>query len=219
MPGDRGEGAAQGGRTLVIECATPALSLALFDGATCLAYVHELIGRGHAEALVPAIAAMMDGRRADAIAVDVGPGSFTGIRVGLAAARALAFAWGLPLTGFGCLDLCAAIARRDADPLEREIAVVQNGGHGELFWQIFDARTLDPLEPLRSTPIAELAARLRAVTVFGSGAETLVAARGWGDPHVVEVDARAFALLPAKATVDPSAIYGRGADARPMNPG
>lgn len=219
MPGDRGEGAERERRMLVIECATPALSLALFDGAECVAHVHEMIGRGHAEALVPAIAAMMDGERADAIAVDVGPGSFTGIRVGLAAARALSFAWGLPLTGFGCLDLCAAIARRDADPLEREIAVVQNGGHGELFWQIFDARTLDPLEPLRSTPVAELAAQLRAVTVFGSGAETIVAARGWGDPRAVEVDARAFALLPARATVDPSAIYGRGADARPMNPG
>lgn len=219
MPGDRGQDAARGRRTLVIECATPALSLALFDGEDCVAHVHEMIGRGHAEALVPAVAAMMDGKRADAIAVDVGPGSFTGIRVGLAAARALSFAWRLPLTGFGCLDLCAAIARRDVDPLEREIAVVQNGGHGELFWQVFDARTIDPLVPLRSTQIAELAARLQAVTVFGSGAQTLVAARGWGDPRAVEVDARAFALLPPRATVGPSAVYGRGADARPMTPG
>lgn len=216
MPGEGGQVAAPDRRTLVIECATPAMSLALFDGGTCVAHVHEVIGRGHAEALVPAIATMMDGQRADAIAVDVGPGSFTGIRVGLAAARALSFAWGAPLTGFGCLDLCAAIARADADPLEPELAVVQNGGHGELFWQIFDARSLDPQEPLRSTPVAVLAAELRAARLFGSGAQALVAERGWGDPRPVEADARAYTLLPARAAVDPSAIYGRGADARPM---
>lgn len=216
MPGGRGDDAAPGQRMLVIECATPALSLALFDGEACAAHVHEMIGRGHAEALVPAIEQMMAGQRPDAIAVDVGPGSFTGIRVGLAAARALSFAWGVPLTGFGCLDLCAAIARQANDPLEREIAVVQNGGHGELFWQTFDARTLDPIEPLRSTPIAELAERLLARTIFGSGAATLVTARGWGDARAVDVDARAYPLLPARAGVDPSAVYGRGADARPM---
>ncbi len=218
MPGNGGQVAAPDRRTLVIECATPAMSLALFVGDTSVAHVHEVIGRGHAEALVPAIAAMMDGQRADAIAVDVGPGSFTGIRVGLAAARALSFAWGVPLTGFGCLDLCAAIARQDVDMLEPELAVVQNGGHGELFWQMFDPRSLDPLEPLRSTPIADLAAELQAATLFGSGAQTLVAARGWGDARPVELDARAFALLPARASVDPSAVYGRGADARPMSP-
>lgn len=218
MPEDNRQVAAPGVRTLVIECATPAMSLALFDGNACIAHVHDVIGRGHAEALVPAIAAMVGGGRADVIAVDVGPGSFTGIRVGLAAARALSFAWRAPLTGFGSLDLCAAIAQGLAGPLEPELTVVQNGGHGEMFWQMFDARTLAPLEPLRSTPVADLAANLRAGTLFGSGAQALVAARGWGDPHAVELDARAYALLPVRALVDASAVYGRGADARPMSP-
>lgn len=206
------------GRTLVIECATPAMSLALFDGSDCIGAVHQMIGRGHAEALVPAIASLTEGGRADAIAVDVGPGSFTGIRVGIAAARALAFAWDVPLTGFGCLDLCAAIARADIDPLEPEIVIVQNGGHGELFWQAFETGTLDPRGVVRSTPIDELAAQLQAKAVFGSGAATLVAARGWGDARGVDVDARAFALLPASRMGQPAhALYGRGADARPMS--
>ena len=74
---------------LALSTSSPALSIALFDGRKVLARHHQLIGRGHAEALVPAIAALLTGRRAEAIIVDIGPGSYTGIRIGIAAARAL----------------------------------------------------------------------------------------------------------------------------------
>ena len=73
---------------LVIDTATAACSVALLDGDRVFAERHEVVGRGHAERLVPMIAELPDGGRAEAILVDVGPGSFTGIRVGLAAARA-----------------------------------------------------------------------------------------------------------------------------------
>ena len=53
-----------------------------------------MVGRGHAERLVPMIAELLGGRRPDAILVDCGPGSFTGVRVGLAAAHGLAIGWG-----------------------------------------------------------------------------------------------------------------------------
>ena len=68
---------------LALSTSSPALSIALFDGRKVLARHHQLIGRGHAEALVPAIAALLTGRRAEAIIVDIGPGSYTGIRIGM----------------------------------------------------------------------------------------------------------------------------------------
>lgn len=204
-------------QTLVIDCATPALSLALFDDKRCVASRHAVLGRGHAEALIPQISEMLGGARADAIAVDVGPGSFTGIRVGLAAARALGFAWGVPVTGFDCLSLCAAMVRQARTPADDPIAIVMVGGHGELFWQRFDAAGLAPLAPLASTPPDALAALLSDPVVHGSGAEALVAARGWGEALPCLPDARAFPLLPdAGAMLPPVALYGREADAKPM---
>ena len=92
-------------RTLVIDTATPALSVALFAGDALIGHAHEVIGRGHAERLLPAIAALPDGGRAERILVSCGPGSFTGIRVGIAAARALAFAWSADLIGYATLAL------------------------------------------------------------------------------------------------------------------
>jgi len=209
-------------RTLVIDCATPALSLALFDEDRCIASRHAVLGRGHAEALVPQIQELLASGRADAIAVDaiavdVGPGSFTGIRVGLAAARALGFAWGVPVSGYGCLALCAAIARRDRPASEEPVAIVMIGGHGELFWQRFEPLTLSPLGLVASTAPDVLATQLHDPVVHGSGAAALVDARGWGEALSCLPDARAFPLLPhGMAQLAPAALYGREADAQPM---
>ncbi len=204
-------------RRLVIDTATEALSLALFEDEALVAAHHELVGRGHSERLIPLLAAMPERGRADAILVDVGPGSFTGVRIGLAAARALGFAWDVPVRGYGSLALVAAMAARGDDAPD-PLTVVMTGGHGELFWQRFDRATLTPLAALASTPIAALAATLADERLFGSGAETLVAARGRGRADPLRPDARRVPLLPAHAIVPAAALYGRGADARPMAP-
>ena len=200
-------------RILVIDTATQALSVALLENGMPLGHVHEIVGRGHAEALMPAIAALPDGGRADAIAVDVGPGSFTGVRIGIAAARALALAWSIPLQGYGALSLIAAKAAAQADG---PIAVTITGGHGELFWQCFEADGLTPLTAPASTPIAALAAQLGQATVYGTGAEALVTARGHGTAVSLYPDSADYPLIAALDALPPSPIYCRDADARPM---
>lgn len=209
------------GRVLVIDCATPALSLALFEGPDCIAGSHQELGRGHAEALLPAIAALPEGGRCDRILVNVGPGSFTGVRVGLAAAVALGMAWQVPVEGYGCLDLVSAMARERLAP-GTPFAVVMIGGHGELFWALAAPATApdagDLLE-VRSTPVAELAASIDVPLLVGSGARQLVEAGATGEAFALLPDAREIGLLSqAQRSRPPRPVYGRGADARPMEP-
>jgi tRNA threonylcarbamoyl adenosine modification protein YeaZ len=82
-------------RTLAIETAGTACSIALLDNDIIVAERHESVGRGHAERLIPWIAELPGGGRADRIIVGCGPGSFTGVRIGIAAARALGLGWGV----------------------------------------------------------------------------------------------------------------------------
>jgi tRNA threonylcarbamoyl adenosine modification protein YeaZ len=197
--------------TLAIDSATEACSVALFDGDRLVAGDFRMLGRGHAEQLVPMIAALPGKGRAERIAVALGPGSFTGLRVGLAAARALAFAWGAELVGYPTLDLVAAMARaRRPGP----VAVAMTGGHGQWFVQRFAAEGA-ALAPLASLPPAEAAAACREPVIAGSQAEALVAARGRGEALALWPDARALPLLPPAAlTARVGPLYGRAPDAR-----
>jgi len=199
-------------RTLVIDSATEACSVALLDGSDLIAGESRMLGRGHAEALVPMIAALPDKGRAGRIAVALGPGSFTGVRVGLAAARALALAWRAELVGYPTLALVAAMARAEAGA--QACTVAMTGGHGEWFAQDFGSDGL-PLASLASlTPTATVAAST-APLVAGSQAEALVAARGSGTALPLWPDARRFALLPpALIGAADQPLYGRAPDAR-----
>lgn len=199
----------------MIDTATEALSVALFDDASLIGHVHQLVGRGHSEALMPVIAGLPDGGRADRIAVDVGPGSFTGVRIGVAAARALAFAWQAELVGYTAPAMLA-VAARALDDTTDPLPIVITGGHGELFWQLFDPATLAPHDPVRSSPIADVAALLDMPTCYGSGAAALVAARGFGEAISLHPDAAHFLSLPASALMQATPLYVRGADAQPM---
>ena len=201
---------------LVIESATAACSAALLeaDGAL-IDERHELVGRGHAERLLPMIADLLGAkgsrRRPSAILVDCGPGSFTGVRVGLSAAHGLAIGWRVPVAGFSSLALIAAASG------EAQVAVALLGGHGELFVQTYGGDPLSPLDNLRSLSPDEAAAEIASELVIGSGSEALVAARGrgrWSQAMPRAADAR---LLPLSArSLEARPIYGRAPDAKPM---
>ena len=198
--------------TLAIDSATEACSVALFDGDRLLAGDCRILGRGHAEQLVPMIAALPGKGKAGRIAVAMGPGSFTGVRVGLAAARALAYAWGAELAGYPTLALIAAMARAQCGPTS--LAVVTTGGHGEWFVQSFAADG-SPLAPLASLTPAEAAALTGETLVAGNQAAALVALRSSGEAIAMLPDARALPLIPASAfTPAVQPIYGRAPDAR-----
>lgn len=113
---------------LALDTSTATCTAALFDASgACVARRDEVIGRGHAERLVPMIAEMLDGHMASHILVGVGPGSFTGIRVGMAAAHGLAIGWNASLAGMSSLALLAASADENS-----EVTAAIIGGHGEL---------------------------------------------------------------------------------------
>ena len=202
-----GESAA---RTLVIETATAACSVALIEDGRVVAARHEVVGRGHAERLVPMIAGLPDGGRAARILVDVGPGSFTGVRVGIAAARGLGLGWDATVRGFSSLAIVAAAALK-AQPRQR-IAAVLEAGHGEVFMQSF-AADLTPLDAPVSLPPLDAAAALGETFAIGSGTYRLpdhVTARADALPDASDL----LLLPPALADLDPRPLYGRAPDAK-----
>lgn len=120
-------------KLLAIETATPGASVALADGRDAVAYAARVDRRGHNEFLVPAIDFCFDQvgwlpADLDGIAVDVGPGLYTGIRVGLATAQALGASLGVPVIPVSALDALAL----DAATGRRHIWAVVDVRRGEL---------------------------------------------------------------------------------------
>jgi tRNA threonylcarbamoyl adenosine modification protein YeaZ len=198
---------------LAIDTSTAACTAALFgaDGA-CVAQADELIGRGHAERLAPMLEEMLDGRRADSLLVGVGPGSFTGIRVGMAAAHGLAIGWGAAISGISSLALLAA-----STGVEGEIAAAMIGGHGELFVQQFGPNLVPATDVLNLRPEAAGKA-ITAELVSGPGAKALVDARGHGRAIDAWPSASNALALPEKLrSLPPAPIYARAPDAKARN--
>ncbi len=150
--------------------------------------------------------------QADRVVAGLGPGSFTGVRIAIATARALSFAWQGEHCGYPTLALVAAMARAQAGKVP--VAVAMTGGHGEWFVQRFDAdgHSNGALVSLSPQMAAEIACEH---VVAGNQAEALVTLRGSGVALPIVPDARAFALLAEDALLDRlDPIYGRGPDAR-----
>ncbi|MGC2824796.1 MAG: tRNA (adenosine(37)-N6)-threonylcarbamoyltransferase complex dimerization subunit type 1 TsaB, partial [Pseudolabrys sp.] len=127
---------------LAIDTALEACSVAILDTDLSDVRVHESVPmqRGHAEALMPLIARVLDRAQLafaalDRVAVTTGPGSFTGLRVGIAAARGIALAAGKPAIGLSTLATFAApfIAADDTLP----VVVAIDARHDHVYLQVF----------------------------------------------------------------------------------
>jgi tRNA threonylcarbamoyl adenosine modification protein YeaZ len=203
---------------LTIDTATAACSAALTTEGRVLHSARDIVGRGHAERLVPMVETLLADAgegSPSAILVDCGPGSFTGVRVGLAAAIGMGLGWSVPVAG--CSSLALIAARRFAEDSTLEAcAVALLGGHGELFVQRFAARPFAATSDLVSLPPADAAHFAPERLVAGSGAMALVSARGMGEAIEALPDAiDAILLPPAFRQLDPRPIYGRAPDAKP----
>ncbi len=163
---------------LGIETATQQVGVAVGGHEGVIATFEVARGRRHAEILTPAIEFTL--KQADielaeisCIAVDVGPGLFTGMRVGLAAAKALAQALRIPMIGISSLDLLAFPCRHT----DRVVVPVIDARKGEVFWSMYRqvpgglqqvaAPTVGPVDDL----VADLLARSQDVLCVGDGAE------------------------------------------------
>ena len=199
-------------RLLAIETATEACSVALFEDGALLAARHVELGRGHAERLVPMIGELPDRGRADEIRVSLGPGSFTGVRIGLAAARALGLVWQAKVRGYPTLALIAAMARESADG---DIGVCMNGGHGEWFVQGFSADGMPESELASLRPDAAIE-WLGQQTIAGNRADQFAeqASRDIIALPMLADARRAPAIPDALLTENLCPIYGRAPDAK-----
>jgi tRNA threonylcarbamoyladenosine biosynthesis protein TsaB len=219
-------------RVLAIDTALEACAAAVLDSASGAIAAHESLAmqRGHAEALMPLIQRVM--ARAglgfgelDRIAVTTGPGSFTGLRVGIAAARGLGLAAGKPVVGLTTLAAFAAplIAADDSQP----VVVAIDARHDHVYLQVFGpgGRTLvaPRLCPLRD---ALRAAAGGAPRLTGNAAEILAKAWPAGEKPPSKIEQRGapdidwVARLGAAAqesTAPPKPLYLRAPDAQPQN--
>ncbi len=166
--------------TLAFDCATGAASVAVrLDGVTLV--VRDVSGRNHAEAMLPAIAdavacSGLVWERIGLIAVTVGPGRFTGLRIGLAAARGLALARRIPIAGVSTADLLAAQVAPGA-LAGRRLLVAIDSRREDHFVQLFDEnrRVLDELRALDARQA--LARYGGAMLVVGDAAPAFLALR------------------------------------------
>jgi len=123
---------------LAVDTATPAVSVALLSGAAVLAESSAVDARRHGELLAPAIEQALRSAAArsmdlTAIAVGLGPGPYTGLRVGVVTAAAISHALGVPAYGVCSLDVIAADAERGA-----EFVVATDARRREIYWAAYD---------------------------------------------------------------------------------
>ena len=220
------------GLLLVIDTSGPLCAAGLFDGRAELSRIVLDIGRDHAERVIGACEdALRDaGARwhdVARIAVTVGPGSFTGVRAGVTAARGLALSLGVPALGVTTLEAMRG-------PGSTPYAVALDARRGQLYAQGFDARGAPLGPPMIDAPgglVARLPGTIRHIIrhVVGSGAPALVGAmRSAGhEAAVPERDGRPMtdaqpdiAAVAARAMADgngrtpPVPLYLRGTDAK-----
>ena len=203
---------------LGFDTATPAVSVALHDGDRVIAEAFAVDARRHSELLMPMITKVMAEAGAartelTAVAVGVGPGPYTGLRVGVVTARVLGSVLGVPVSGVCSLDIMAAAVVADpvlADPVRaarpgREFLVATDARRKEVYWARYDVagrRLAGPgVGPASSIPDAA------DMAVAGTGGQLYPEAFGelTGPAYP---DAGTLARLVAGSLADPGGFAG-----------
>src|SRR5580700_5833362 len=217
-------------RILAIDTSCGAASVAVVEGGRAgpLAVISRPMARGHAEALPLMVEEAMRGIEGGfpslaRIAVAMGPGSFTGIRVGLAMARAMGVGLAIPVVGVSTLAAFAAPLL--SEPRQGVIAAAIDARHGSVYFQLFEASGR-PLGPPRCDALRECVRGIGAGPALLTGdAAALVAteahraglpydlASAVDAPDIVAVARMGLALDPAANSARP--LYVKLPDARP----
>ncbi len=223
-------------RVLAIDTALAACSAAVLDTAVggvsdgIVASESLPMVRGHAEALIPLIARVMKAAGMtfpdlDRLVVTTGPGSFTGLRVGIAAARGLGVATKIPVVGVSTLSAYAApyLGLDDKNPV---IAAI-DARHEHVYLQVFGPGGRTLVAPR----LAPLSAAVRAASdaparIVGSAAQAVADGLSATDPVPVTVDGRdapdigwvaQIGAVAPEASAPPKPQYLRAPDAQPQN--
>jgi tRNA threonylcarbamoyl adenosine modification protein YeaZ len=219
-------------RILAIDTALGACSACVLEAGAAAPLAGEQLAmeRGHAEALMPLVERVMNTVEGgfgslDRVAVTVGPGSYTGLRVGVSAARAIAFAAGIPAVGVTTVAASAAplIGRETG----RVIAAALDARHGQVWFQALTAEG-KPLVSLRQVSYRDAARAIGAgpVSLVGSAA-LAVANEAWAiglDALVID-DARApdiawvarLGLLADPDSAPPRPLYLKAPETTPQD--
>jgi tRNA threonylcarbamoyladenosine biosynthesis protein TsaB len=218
---------------LALDTAGPDCAVALArsgaGGGEIVARASEKIGRGHAERLMPMIEALLaetgvDFTDLDRLAVTVGPGSFTGVRVGIAAARGLALALDIPAVGVNSLEaLALPVARRKS---AGSVVAALDAKRGEIYAFARDLASGGILIEATALRVEDIPQRLRLAPrplfVTGSGASILADALDNRDVVIIgmtespAIEDVAALGLGAEDGAAPAPLYLRGADAKPQ---
>lgn len=189
-------------RVLALDTSLAAVQAAVVDDGRVLALSSEAMVRGHQERLAPLVsetlarAATRPGQ-VERVVTTVGPGSFTGLRMGLAFAKAFALALGVPCSGVGTLEALAASAGEDAD-----LAACIGAPRDRVYLQTF--REGLAAMPPRLLTVDEAAGQVAGLRVVGPGAATLGASHAIAWPDIVAV-----ARLGVARLIAPDPIYLR----------
>lgn len=217
---------------LAIDTALSACSAAVLDAGTDKVVCGDslIMERGHAEALIPLVERVMEEGALDftdlsRIAVTVGPGSFTGLRVGLAAARGFALVSRCPVVGVTTLAALAApfLDMDDSVPVVSAI----DARHGHVFLQVYGAGGRTLIAP-RAMSVREAArsSAIGRVRLVGSGAGLLADAWPPGEEPPVSVDempapdvawVARLGLAADPTEAEPRPLYLRPPDAKPQD--
>ena len=222
-------------KILAFDTALDACSAAVWSDGRVLGRASVVAARGHAEILFSMLAEVLAEAGLgygdiDRFAVTTGPGSFTGVRVGLAAARGLALARLRPVVGVTTLEALAATAMEAGEdiPAGTRLGVVIDARRNELYVQIFETGPhggLTALSPPEVIAHADAPARfVGPATIVGSGAGIVKAALGEGEglcfsDEPLRPDAGIIARLAAERAIaadqpPPSPLYLRAPDAK-----